>query len=290
MATIITGDMKDLDGFSVNRILPNRDKKMVGPFIFLDHIGPADFAPGQGVNVRPHPHIGLSTLTYLFSGSMLHRDSLGTVQEIFPGEVNWMTAGRGIVHSERETMEVRDRQHLLDGLQFWVALPPEKAETEPSFEHFRKTELPHYYLERTIMRLIAGEAYGMTAPASTHWPMFFLDVISDHGEVIPPPDRRQECAVYIRQGTLDIGGERFGDGDFVLLESDEEIQVCDYSRFVILGGRPFTEKPYIRWNFVAWSRERIRQAEQDWQQQRFAHIPGDQREFTPLPGTVTQPQ
>jgi redox-sensitive bicupin YhaK (pirin superfamily) len=284
MASLINGETKDLDGFSVTRILPSAVKKMVGPFIFLDHMGPALFKPGEGVNVRPHPHIGLSTLSYLFSGSMLHRDSLGNVQEIFPGEVNWMTAGRGIVHSERETLEVRSREHELNGLQFWLALPPEKAEIEPSFQHVKKEQLPHDYLEKTIMRRIAGEAYGMTSPVRTHSPMFFIDIISAAGEQIELPHPNCESAVYIQSGLLNISGQSFNAGDFILLDGDESIQVESHSRFVLLGGERYEQVPYIRWNFVAYSRERIAQAEADWQAQRFAKVPGDEREYTPLPG------
>ena len=284
MASRMTGDVKDLDGFSVNRILPNRAKKMVGPFIFLDHMGPAQFEAGQGVNVRPHPHIGLSTLTYLFSGSMLHRDSLGNVQEILPGEVNWMTAGRGIVHSERETFEVRAREHELNGLQFWLALPPEKAEIEPSFQHLKKDQLPHRYRGNTMMRLVAGEAYGMTSPVRTHAPMFFIDVISHQGEDIELPSTTQETALYLQTGSVSINGETFNAGDFVLLENGDRIQVNEYSRLVLLGGDAYTTVPYIRWNFVAYSRERIQQAEDDWREQRFPPVPGDEGEYTPLPG------
>ncbi|WP_430460583.1 pirin family protein [Thalassolituus sp. LLYu03] len=284
MATLLNGEVKDLDGFSVTRILPHKAKKMVGPFIFLDHMGPALFKPGEGVNVRPHPHIGLSTLTYLFSGSMLHRDSLGNVQEIHPGDVNWMTAGRGIVHSERETLEVRSREHELNGLQFWLALPPHKAEIAPSFQHIKREDLPHRYAGKTVLRLVAGEAFGMTSPVRTHSPMFFADVVAHAGDRVSVPEQAGECAVYIQSGELNIDGQLFCAGDFVLLDTPDDIQIQSSGRFVILGGEPFAETPYIRWNFVAYSRERIKQAEEDWKAQRFAVVPGDDEEFTPLPG------
>lgn len=283
MATLLQGDMRDLGGFSVKRILPNKVKRMVGPFIFLDHMGPAHFEAGKGVNVRPHPHIGLATLTYLLKGSMLHRDSLGSIQEIRPGEVNWMTAGRGIVHSERETFEARANPIDLDGLQFWVALPPEKAEIDPAFQHVKKEQLPHRYLENTMMRLIVGEAYGMTSPVRTYSPMFFLDVISQQGECVEPPYADQETAVYVQTGSINIAGQTFTAGDFVLLDGAETIVVNEYSRFVILGGQAFPEAPYLRWNFVAWTRERLAQAEDDWQNQRFPKVPGDELEYIPLP-------
>lgn len=282
MAQLITGDIKDLDGFNVKRILPNQAKKMVGPFIFLDHMGPADFAAGEGINVRPHPHIGLSTLTYLLEGSMLHRDSLGNVQEITPGEVNWMTAGKGIVHSERETFEVRSAPHRANGLQFWVALPPEKAEIEPSFQHLKREELPHRYLHKTFMRLVAGEAYQMVSPVRTHWPMYLIDVLSQPGEAIELPEH-EENALYIQSGSVCVNGEVFQAGDFVLLEQGEVVMVNETSRFVMVGGKAFAEKPYIRWNYVAWSRERIQQAEDDWLHQRFPKVPGDELEYTPAP-------
>ena len=283
MAQLIEGLMQDLEGFSVKRILPNLVKKMVGPFIFLDHMGPIHFDAGEGLNVRPHPHIGLATLTYLFSGSILHRDSLGNVQEVFPGEVNWMTAGRGIVHSERETLEVRSQAHHTDGLQFWLALPKDKAEIEPSFQHLKREALPHRYLQHTSMRLIAGEAYGMVSPVRTHSPMFLVDVLSAQGDIILPPHPEHETAIYLQFGQLRINGSVFTAGDFVLLGADEQIEVTETSRFILLGGQAFEEKPYIRWNFVAYSRERIQQAQDDWQTQRFDRIPGDDEEFTPFP-------
>lgn len=282
MAQLITGDMKDLDGFTVTRILPNVKKKMVGPFIFLDHMGPATFATGEGLNVRPHPHIGLATLTYLLKGSILHRDSLGNVQEIHPGEVNWMTAGKGIVHSERETMEVRSQEHEADGLQFWIALPKEKTEIEPSFQHVKREALPHRYLHKTYMRLIAGEAFGMTSPVRTHSPMFLFDVLSAQGEVITQPENTEEAAVYVQFGSITVSGETFKAGDFVLLDNGEQIEVNEATRFAFLGGDAFAEKPYMRWNFVAYSRERIQQAEEDWRNQRFPKVPGDEAEFTPF--------
>jgi redox-sensitive bicupin YhaK (pirin superfamily) len=287
MASLIQGESKDLDGFSVNRILPNKAKKMVGPFIFLDHMGPASFSAGSGINVRPHPHIGLATLTYLLSGSMLHRDSLGNVQEIYPGDVNWMTAGRGIVHSERETVEVRSQDHALDGLQFWLALPPEKTEIEPSFQHITKAQLPHKYCGDTIIRLIAGEAYAMTSPVRTYAPMFFADVVSKAGSEIPLPatdSASTETAVYIQHGEVEIDGIGYTAGDFVLLEGEQTMVAQSQLRLMILGGERYEQIPYIRWNFVAYSRERIAQAEQDWKNDRFDHIPGDREEFTPQPG------
>ena len=284
MATVLSGDDKDLGGFSVSRILPHRDKKMVGPFIFFDHIGPAHFPAGEGINVRPHPHIGLATVTYLFSGSMLHHDSLGSVQEIFPGDVNWMIAGHGIVHSERESMEVRSQPHPLHGLQLWVALPPEHEATEPLFQHIAKTQLPCIYQAGLMMRLIAGEAYGRSARVKTFSPLFYLDVLADKNAIIPHPDVTMEAAVFIISGELSISGKRFITGDFILLEDvDTEIRAEESSRFVLLGGKKFDRSPYIHWNFVAYDRATIDAARERWNNREFPPVPGDDLEYIPLP-------
>lgn len=283
MAIILSGDDKDLGGFSVSRVLPHREKKMVGPFIFFDHIGPAHFPAGEGVNVRPHPHIGLATVSYLFSGSMLHRDSLGSVQEIFPGDVNWMIAGHGIVHSERETLEVRAQAHPLHGLQLWVALPPEKAAIDPAFVHVSRTDLPCIYLPGLMMRLIVGEAYGRRSPVPTYSPMFYLDVLADGHTTLAHPDTTMEAAVFVVNGSIQISGQRYIAGDFVLLSAeDSQIEVEEYSRFVLLGGRKFEQTPYINWNFVAYDRDTINAARERWQRGEFPSIPGDDLEYIPL--------
>lgn len=283
MAIILSGDDKDLGGFSVSRVLPHREKKMVGPFIFFDHIGPAHFPAGEGVNIRPHPHIGLATVSYLFSGSMLHRDSLGSVQEIFPGDVNWMIAGHGIVHSERETLEVRAQAHPLHGLQLWVALPPEKAAIDPAFVHVSRTDLPCIYLPGLMMRLIVGEAYGRRSPVPTYSPMFYLDVLADGHTTLAHPDTTMEAAVFVVNGSIQISGQRYIAGDFVLLSAeDSQIEVEEYSRFVLLGGRKFEQTPYINWNFVAYDRDTINAARERWQRGEFPSIPGDDLEYIPL--------
>lgn len=287
MTQILTGLKKDLDGFSVTRILPHMEKKMVGPFIFIDHMGPAQFAPGEGIDVRPHPHIGLATITYLFEGAILHRDSLGNNLEIVPGDVNWMTAGKGIVHSERETLEVKAHSHGLDGLQCWVALPKVKAEIEPSFHHIKKAELPHFMQDGVLMRLIVGDAYGKSARIKTYSDMFYLDVLAKAGRTVSRPDadrwQTSECAVYVCSGEISIKGERHIKGDFVLLKEEEDIEVETNSRFILLGGEHWSETPHIYWNFVSFSKDRIEKAKDDWKHQRFPSIPGDDDEFTPLP-------
>ncbi|HLT64025.1 MAG TPA: pirin family protein [Pseudohongiella sp.] len=284
MAIILDGDEKDLGGFEVARILPNRNKKMVGPFIFFDHIGPAHFEAGDGINVRPHPHIGLATVTYLFSGSILHRDSLGSVQEIHPGDVNWMIAGHGIVHSERETIEVRAHPHPLHGLQLWVALPPEFETIDPEFIHVSKNSLPAIYQPGLMMRLIVGEAYGRASPVKTFSPMFYLDVLIDKGTELAHPQPGMEAAIFILTGAINVGGERYIAGDFVLLsEYDTAMTAEENSRFVLLGGKKFEQIPYINWNFVAYDRARIEAARQRWINGEFPAIPGDDLEHIPLP-------
>lgn len=234
--------------------------------------------------MRPHPHIGLATVTYLFSGSILHRDSLGSVQEIFPGDVNWMIAGNGIVHSERETHEVRAADHPLHGLQLWVALPPEHETIDPDFLHVSKTDLPCIYQPGLMMRLIVGEAYGRSSPVRTFSPMFYLDVLADKDITLAHPDVSQEAAIFIISGCVSVSGEYFRTGDFVLLDStDTELNVAENSRFVLLGGQKFEKVPHINWNFVAYERKTIDAARERWENGGFPTIPGDDEEFIPLP-------
>jgi len=284
MAILLDSKSKDLGGFSVKRILPHEEKRTVGPFIFLDHMGPAEFPAGSGINVRPHPHIGLATISYLFKGSMLHRDSLGSIQEIFPGDVNWMTAGKGIVHSERETIETRGSHHQLDGLQCWIALPEEKAEIEPSFLHVPKTQLPYIHKEKLLMRLIAGEAYNRTSPVKTYSPMFYLDIIAEAGAKLGRPCGKQETAMYIQMGKVKLEGVEFHAGDFVVYdEQDSDLEVTENARFMLLGGEPFERPPHMFWNFVSFDKEKIEAAKRRWEAGAFAKIPGDDEEFIPLP-------
>lgn len=283
MARLVKGVSKDLDGFSVTRILPNQSIRMVGPFIFFDHMGPATFSPGEGIDVRPHPHIGLATITYLFDGAILHRDSLGNNLEILPGDVNWMTAGRGIVHSERESHEVKAGEHKLNGIQAWLALPAKFAEIEPSFCHYNKAALPQYNFQGAFARLIAGEAYGLTSPIKTYSPMFYLDVLIKQGRQIERPNPEQECAAYVIEGDVNIGGQAFGQGDFTIVEASESVIATTNSRVLLLGGEQWEQEPHLYWNFVSFDLERIEQAKIDWREQRFPDIPGDNHEFTPLP-------
>lgn len=284
MPFILEAKSKDLGGFSVKRILPHQEKPTIGPFVFFDHMGPADFPAGSGINVRPHPHIGLATITYLFEGAILHRDSLGNVQEIVPGDVNWMTAGRGIVHSERETLEVRGSDHRTHGLQVWVALPEDLAEIDPDFTHVKQANLPHVLHHNLMVRVVAGEAYGLVAPIVTHSRLCYLDVLASGADKLTLPGEHEELAVYLQWGEIKIGGQTYKDNEFLVLDSSErEIEIHGPARLMVLGGEKLPRKPHIYWNFVAFDRERIEQAKQDWREGKFPSVPGDDQEFIPLP-------
>lgn len=283
MAQALNAVEHDIGGLFVKRLLPNQEKRMDGPFIFFDQMGPSDFPAGQGINVRPHPHIGLSTLTYLFEGSILHRDSLGNHLEIFPGDVNWMTAGKGIVHSERETFEVRANNHSISGLQCWIALPEKMAELEPSFCHVKKQDLPHLIYEGVMMRLVVGEAYGLSSPVKSYSPMFYIDVAASEGSKIQRPHVEQETAIFVVSGNISIGDKEYGEGEFVLFDDlDSEVLVNKCGRFIMLGGQKFETVPFIHWNFVSFKKDRIEQAKEDWKNGRFPSIPGDNKEFISL--------
>lgn len=283
MAKLLQAKNHDIGGLDVKRVLPHPTKKMVGPFIFFDQMGPNTFPAGKGINVRPHPHIGLCTLTYLFSGSILHRDSLGNNIEITPGDLNWMTSGKGIVHSERETLEVRACEHDVHGLQCWIALPKHHSEIELSFTHTSKQQLPNLLHKSTIMRLVVGEAYGLVSPVKTHSPMFFIDVVSAKGDTIAIPDPNQETAILVIYGQVSVNDQVFSPGDFVLFEDQEDtIRLLQDSRLILLGGDKFEQTPLLEWNFVAFDQARIEQAKEDWRQGRFPTIPGDDREFIGL--------
>ena len=275
---------RDLGGFSVRRVLPAARLRTVGPFIFFDHMGPAQFLRGDGVNVRPHPHIGLATVTYLFEGEILHRDSLGFEQPIRPGDVNWMTAGRGIVHSERTSAEVSATEHRVHGIQSWVALPLDDEETEPSFCHHPAASLPEITQRTTTLRLIAGSAYGHTAPVKTFSKMFYIDAPLPAGASVTLPDDHEERAVYVADGAVTIAGDTYTAGNMVAVAPGADIAVegIEGSRTMLLGGEPIDGQRNIWWNFVSSSKERIEQAKDDWASGRFEKVPGDD-EFIPLP-------
>lgn len=283
---------RDLGGFTVRRLLPAAAMQTVGPFIFFDHMGPAEFGPDQGVNVRPHPHIGLATVTFLFEGTFMHRDSLGTAQLIRPGDVNWMVAGRGIAHSERTPAAMRDsagraRAH---GIQTWVALPRVQEETEPSFAHHPAASLPRIVDERSGMQLtvIAGSAFGRRSPVAVASPTLYVDAsLAMPGATFELDSEHEQRAVYVVQGTIELdGGLRFTEGQFVVLDpaaGTMRITALESgTRAMLAGGAPLDGERYIWWNFVSSSRERIDAAKRDWREQRFAPVPGDP-ERMPLP-------
>ncbi len=275
----------DIGGLPVKRLLPWAKRRMLGPFIFLDHMGPAHYGIGEGLDVRPHPHIGLATVTYLFEGALVHRDSIGSHQAITPGAVNWMTAGRGIAHSERTGLNERGHLHHIHGLQSWVALPKEFEDKAPEFFHVEAGALPHSDHNGVQIKLIAGEAFGMAAPTKTYSPLFYAEIKMQPGSTleIPPPYR--ERGAYIISGQIRIGGEIIApqtlpvflpDG-FVKIEADTQ------AHLVLLGGEPLPEKRFIWWNFVSSSQERIEQAKADWMAGKFGEIPGDLNDALSLP-------
>ena len=282
--SIIRPRERDLGGFSVRRVLPAGPRQMVGPFIFFDALGPATFAPGTGVDVRPHPHIGLATVTWLFEGELLHRDSLGFTQLIRPGEVNWMTAGSGIAHSERTPLESRGRPARLHGIQSWVALPKVAEETAPEFHHYGARELPALDADGVHLRVIAGSLLGLTSPVRTFSSMGYgvLELTKDACCVLPP--EHEERAVYLVDGDLTIDGEALPAGALATLLPGRHValEASSASRCMVLGGEPADGPRHIWWNFVASSPERLERARQDWKLGRFATVPGE-TEFIPLP-------
>lgn len=275
---------RDLGGFEVRRVLPAAGRRTIGPFVFFDHMGPADFAPGTGIDVRPHPHIGLATVTYLFDGEIEHRDSLGYDQPIRPGDVNWMVAGRGIVHSERTGDALRAAGHRLHGLQTWVALPRTHEETDPSFVHIPSAELPEIEREGARMRVIVGSAFGATAPAPVFSGTLYVEVKAPAGTRLPLPDEHAERALYLVSGGLEIDGRAIEPGTMAVLVdgTDPEIVATEDCHAVLAGGAPMDGPRHLWWNFVSSSKERIEQAKADWRESRFDRVPGD-TEFIPLP-------
>jgi len=283
-AMVIEPRPRDLGGFEVRRVLPYAKRRMVGPFVFFDHMGPAEFAPGTGIDVRPHPHIGLATVTYLFEGALLHRDSLGTVQTIKPGDVNWMTAGRGIVHSERTGPEERAAGHTAHGIQSWVALPRDAEEIEPAFHHHAAETLPQIEREGVVMRVIAGTAFGEESPVQVFSPTLYVDARLDKKAALKLSGEHAERAVYVAEGEVAVGGRLLDPATMIVLPAGDEIglDAVEESRLMILGGAPMDGKRHIWWNFVSSSQERIEQAKADWKEGRFEAVPGE-TDFIPLP-------
>ncbi len=273
---------KDLGGFSVRRVLPSRERRMVGPFVFFDHMGPATFPPGQGLAVRPHPHIGLATITYLFEGEIMHRDSLGYEQAIRPGAVNLMTAGRGIVHSERAGSDL-DRESRLHGIQSWIALPRDQQEIEPAFTHYPAGALAETVVDGASVRAILGSAFGISSPVTTFSPTLYLECRLSAGARLNLPPEYAELAVYVVEGEALVGGEEVERGVMAVVREGQRVmlEATDDTHLMVIGGEPLGER-IVWWNFVSDSMDRIELARRDWREGRFAMVPGDD-EFIPLP-------
>jgi redox-sensitive bicupin YhaK (pirin superfamily) len=280
----------DVGHFAVCRALPHVDRRMVGPFIFFDHFGPAEFRTGQGIDVRPHPHIGLATVTFLFEGEIMHRDSLGTAAAIRPGEVNWMSAGRGIVHSERTAADRRRDGEPIHGLQCWVALPAAEEESAPSFSHHDSVALPLVSGEGKTVRLIAGGAYGERSPVPTVSETLFADVTMAAGSALPIDPDTEERGIYLVSGEIDVAGDRFTAGRLLIFRPGDRVTVTAMvdAHLVLLGGATMDGPRHIWWNFVSSRKERIAQAKADWKSARFDTVPGDDKEFIPLPEDSNQ--
>jgi redox-sensitive bicupin YhaK (pirin superfamily) len=279
------------DGFMVRRMLPVLQTRRVGPFVFFDHIGPATFSAGKGMDVRPHPHIGLATVTWLFDGAIRHRDSLGSLADIRPGEVNWMTSGRGIAHSERTPPQERQDGHKLHGIQVWVALPQADAEVAPEFHHHGRDALPRIRQPGVDAVLIAGNAYGERSPVKVFAPMFFLEVSLDAGAELALPQEHAERGVHVVEGAVRWGGLDVGANEMAVQAgpSAPSLQAREASRLMLFGGAPLDGERHLWWNFVASTRERIEQAKDDWREKRFPMVPGDEQEFIPLPDKASHP-
>jgi hypothetical protein len=288
--TLIVPRARDIGAFEVRRALPAPKRQMVGPFIFFDQMGPAEFVTDQGMDVRPHPHVGLATVTYLYEGGVYHRDSLGTAMEIEPGAVNWMIAGRGITHSERTAPERRRAGERLFGIQTWVALPDAAEDAEPGFEHVAREGLPELEGEGKRVRLILGSLYGALAPVRTFTEMFYADVALEAGVRIPLPADHEDRGIYVVEGAIEIAGETYEAGRMMVFRPGDEITVTAArpARLMMLGGETLPGPRYIWWNFVASSQERIEEAKRawaagDWEHGRFRLPPDDDGEFIPLP-------
>jgi len=285
IAQVIVPRTVDLGDFAVRRALPSARTRMVGPFIFFDHFGPAEFRAGAGIDVRPHPHIGLATVSYLFDGEIMHRDSLGTAMAIKPGEVNWMTAGRGIVHSERTGAELRTTGSPIHGLQMWVALPAAKEEMEAAFAHHDTGEFPVVEETGKSVRVVVGSLYGARSPVPTVHETVFADVHLKAGATLPLDAGHEERAVYVIDGAIDIAGDLFEPGRLLVFKPGDTVTLAAVrdSHFVIVGGAAMDGPRHIWWNFVSSRKERIEQAKSDWKAGHFGKVPGDEIEFIPLP-------
>ena len=285
LGLIIEERSRDIGDFLVGRLLPFRKKRMIGPFIFLDHMGPKDFEPGERMDIGPHPHIGLSTLTYLLEGEIIHRDSLGTQQKISPGAVNWMTAGKGIVHSERSPRNNSDKPNRMHGLQIWVALPRELEDMDPEFHHIEAGHLPRWQEGGAEIKLIAGEAYGRKSPVPVHSDLFLAEIITaDQPLSMNSADFKGELGIYVLTGSVSAANETVGSGNLMLAKTEDacSFSIVPGSHVFLLGGAPLPEERHIRWNFVSSELKKIDESVRRWEAHEFPAIPGDDG-YVPLP-------
>ena len=280
---VLEGRERDVGGFFVRRVLPSHSRRLVGPFIFFDHLSPATFPPGAGLDVRPHPHINLATVTYLFEGAIVHRDSLGSVQTILPGDVNWMVAGRGIAHSERTSPEERRGGARLHGIQSWVALPREHEETDPSFEHYDAGTIPSVSVGGVRLDVIAGAAFGARSPVRALSPTVYVHAYFEGPSTLEIDVRDDERAVYVVEGSILCEGRTFERGTMLVLRRTTTIRSEGRARSMIVGGAPLQGERHVWWNFVSSSLARIERAKDDWRNGRFPKVIGDEAEFIPLP-------
>ncbi len=282
---VIRPRLRDIGAFSVRRSLPSVERRHVGPFVFFDHMGPAMLSPDEPLMVRPHPHIGLATVTFLFEGEIMHRDSLGSAQVIRPGDVNWMVAGRGIVHSERGTEAQREKGGPIHGIQLWLALPQALEETNPQFVHHPANTLPTLSFPGVYIRVILGNAFGVTSPVEVLSPMHYVEACLEANAELVLPDFHEERAAYVAEGTIAIEAETLEAGTMVVFRphSTVKIQSAEGARVMLLGGEKLDGERHIFWNFVGSSKERIERAKADWREGRFPKVPGDEVDFIPLP-------
>lgn len=280
---IIKPREKDLGEFTVRRTLPTHQRKTVGPWIFFDHMGPANFSAGSGVNVRPHPHINLATVTYLFDGEILHRDSIGSYATITPGDINLMVAGKGITHSERERPEIKNVSHTLHGLQLWLALPEKDEEIEPAFYHYPSASIPAVTVDDVSLRVLMGTAYGVTSPVKTYAETLYVEAHMQEGQSLTVPNA-EERAIYVVKGSLKIKDTVIPEFAMVILSSADDVVIdaTADSRIALIGGEKISKR-FIEWNFISSRKERVEQAKRDWQAGTFPKVIGDEDEFIPLP-------
>jgi redox-sensitive bicupin YhaK (pirin superfamily) len=282
---ILSSRLHDVGGFAVRRALPAHEQRAVGPFVFWDHMGPVALDPGEGLDVRPHPHIGLATVTYLFDGEIVHKDSLGSDQAIVPGEINWMTAGRGIVHSERSGANARRIGARLHGIQSWVALPASDEEAEPGFHHHAAEALPAVEMPGARVRVLAGKAYGVASPVRVFTPTLYVEAHLDAGAEIALPADFEERAAYVVTGSVSSEDAHAEVGEMIVFRpgADARLLATSGARVMLLGGAALDGPRHVWWNFVSSSRERIERAKGEWKERRFPNVPGDEIEFIPLP-------